>query len=197
MGRIFARFQELASKENRTPQEEQEFCALCAYIDEHVDREQRAKTAIFSMGLPASGKSTTLKAKYGNDYRNFNFLDCDSIKEEHPDYDPKRPELVHDWSKEQLKKRVALALERGDNIIMDSTATNISRIVAEMEDCKRKGYFVHLVYVRVSLETSKARNAKRTRTVPVSLIEEKFEIIEKAWDVLASVADSCELINND
>ena len=53
------------------------------------------KKVVFMLGSPASGKSTVAKKKYSD----MVILDCDEIKKEHPDYDPKNPSLVHEWSR--------------------------------------------------------------------------------------------------
>jgi len=46
--------------------------------------------AIFTMGLPAAGKSTLVKGRYGNN-ENWTIVDPDAIAEGLPGYDPKAP----------------------------------------------------------------------------------------------------------
>lgn len=58
------------------------------------------KKAIFTIGIPGSGKSTIAKKLYSNS--DYIFLDCDSIKEKHFAYNPLNPELLHNWSKKEL-----------------------------------------------------------------------------------------------
>lgn len=46
-----------------------------------------AKTAIFMMGGPRAGKSTSIQSLL-EEFDGITVLDCDSIKEEHPEYNP-------------------------------------------------------------------------------------------------------------
>ena len=147
---------------------------------------KQTKQVVFTAGLPASGKSTTAKKIY----QGFLFLDCDEIKKQHPDYNPKAPELIHEWSKKQLKINIQKALEEGINVVIDTTATNKHRLLKEITMFKKAGYKTTILYCSVKLETALQRNAKRERTVPPEIIYEKHEKIEKVIDILKYEVDN-------
>ena len=44
---------------------------------------------VVMMGLPAAGKSWVAEGRYTDTH---SFVDCDAIKETHPDYDPLNPQ---------------------------------------------------------------------------------------------------------
>lgn len=153
------------------------------------------KRAIFTMGLPGSGKSTTLKKMY--DLSNYAVIDPDEIKKEMPDYDPKNPAVYHEWSKEQADSRTTRAIAEGRNIVIDGTGTNEGKMLTQISDLQMKGYLVELVYVKVQLATAIERNNKRARTVPIDIILEKYGLIDRAVDILSKVVDEFKIVNND
>lgn len=154
-----------------------------------------SKKAIFSMGLPGSGKSYTLNNMY--DLSGFTVIDPDEIKKEKSDYDPKNPAVYHEWSKEQAKIRMNRAIEEGRNLVIDGTGTNDSKMLRQIVNLQQEGYVVELVYVKVRLETAIHRNNKRERTVPIDIILEKYGMIDKAVAVLSKEVDIFKVVNND
>lgn len=154
------------------------------------------KKATFTMGLPGAGKSTVLETLgyYNGEYT---IIDPDSIKQEKEDYDPKQPQIYHTWSQEQAKKRFMLAIVEDKNIVVDGTGTSVERYAKQIKELKLNGYEITLLYVRVKLETSLLRNSKRERVVPESVIMEKFETIEIAFDILSSMVNEIKVVNND
>lgn len=153
------------------------------------------KKAILTMGLPGAGKSYILHKNY--DMSQYTMIDPDEIKQEKEDYDPKHPEVYHEWSKKEAKMRTAMAIYKEENIIIDGTGTNVEKMYKQIKDLQAEGYEVTLLYVKVALKTSLERNAKRERTVPQEIIYEKFETIEYAYDILSGVADEIRIIVND
>jgi predicted kinase len=59
------------------------------------------------------------------------------------------------------------------------------------------GFSIHLCYVKVSLATALARNAKRERNVPESIIREKALNIATSFELTAPHADSVVVIDNE
>lgn len=153
------------------------------------------KKALLTMGLPAAGKSTTIDRHYK--VNGWVVVDPDEIKKEQPSYDPKKPEVFHEWSKAVAKARTAAAVEAGQNLIIDGTGTNVEKMYKQIKELQKAGYHVELLYVRVSLETSLRRNAARERVVPQHVIMEKFETITEAYEILNSVVNKATIIDNE
>ena len=152
-------------------------------------------TVVFTQGLPGAGKSTVIANRYGD----CTIIDPDAFKKMHPDYDPKNPGLVHEWSKEQSEAMFRrLLAERAEGpIVVDGTGTNAEKIVRRMREAAAAGYETELVYVKVRIETAIERNAKRARTVPEALIREKAEDIEVAHEIAAREATRAVVVDND
>ena len=147
------------------------------------------------MGLPGAGKSYVLGKNY--DMARFTMIDPDAIKEEMPDYDPKQPAVYHDWSKQQAKIRIQSAIDNQQELIIDGTGTNIEKMMKYILRLQAEGYEVHLLYVKVSIETSLYRNAKRVRNVPEYVIHEKAGLIDGAYATLSDYACIAKCIIND
>tara|TARA_B100001939_G_scaffold128063_3_gene110968 strand:+ start:315 stop:818 length:504 start_codon:yes stop_codon:yes gene_type:complete len=149
------------------------------------------------MGLPAAGKSSVIKdgrAKVDGAV----LLDCDSFKEAHPDYDPHNPQALHSWSKAKVKEAFNEALETGGQFVYDTTGTNAPRMLNEMNRAKEAGFNVRLVFVKVDLVTSIGRNhdASRGRVVPLPVIIEKADKVNRVFDEIHHVAHEVVIIDN-
>lgn len=149
---------------------------------------------VFMMGLPASGKSGTRDKMFPG----YTPIDSDLFKMSHPEYDPKNPSILHEWSAKEAEKAfyAALAAAKGQWVV-DGTGSNSEKMVRQMEQAKAMGFTIRLVYVVVSLQTSLERNAKRTRVVPESVIREKAQNIATSFQIVAPHADEVQVINND
>jgi predicted kinase len=150
-------------------------------------------TLILTAGLPGAGKSTYLKTSGIN----LPVVDPDEEKKSHPDYDPKQPFLIHDWSKRKARQKHVEYLAAGVDFIVDGTGTNARKYAQYIREARELGYRVELHYVRVSVETSLMRNAKRERNVPVSVIMEKAAVIEETTAMIGSVCDEFVIVDND
>lgn len=152
-------------------------------------------TMIFTMGLPAAGKSTVCNARYADTHT---VIDPDAIKEAHEDYDPKNPAALHAWSQEVAERQfnAALAASEG-NFVIDGTGTNSEKMVRRMNAAKAAGFDVALVYVKCTLKTSLIRNAARTRVVPEHIVRSKALDIATSFELVAPFADTVEVVNND
>lgn len=148
---------------------------------------------ILTAGLTGAGKSTYLK----NQQINLPVANSDAFLESHPDYNPKQPELLHEWAKVENQKLIYKYLSEGIDFVIDGTGTNVERYAKYINDAKELGYEVECHYVKVSLATAINRNAKRERTVPVSVIYEKAGIIDMTVEVIGSMCDKFITFNND
>ena len=156
-----------------------------------------ASEMVFTMGLPAAGKSTTVAARYATTH---NVIDPDMIKESHPDYNPKAPEALHEWSSECAEQMFAAAIAAGAGcFVVDGTGTNAEKMARRIKQAREAGFFVRLLYVRCTIETSLRRNALRARTVPEFVIRERARDIATSFEIVAGYVgmDAVEVANND
>ena len=143
--------------------------------------------------MGGAGKTTVLNRLYPN----ITINDCDKWKESHPDFDPKNPELLHEWSTTMQERERFQLLSKGETFAIDSTGKNIEKVARWINDAKFAGFYVHVLYARVKVETALTRNSKRTRVVPLSVILEAAGMVETAYNVLSAYADSSEVVKND
>jgi len=148
------------------------------------------------MGLPASGKSTVIRNCYNFDNQ-FKNIDPDQFKESHPDYNPKDPHALHAWSQIETEKAFFLYMGQGVDLIIDGTGTNVEKMYKYVSLLQGQGYFVELIYVTVTLETSLKRNALRNRNVPENIVREKAATISYAFELIAPKVDKVTVIDNN
>lgn len=151
---------------------------------------------IFTMGLPGAGKSTVIrKNKLAEGAQ---VIDPDAAKESHPDYDPKNPAALHEWSKKITDLAFAEALIAGEGFfVIDGTGTNAEKMVRKIKEAQGAGFEVELLYVQVSLRASLARNAARARNVPEAIVREKSQDIATSFEIVSRYADTIRVIVND
>lgn len=149
--------------------------------------------AYFMMGGPASGKSSAIAQLFPN----VRVVDCDKFKVQHPDYDPKNPSGVHEWSQVQCGRALALVMSSGEDFVYDSTGTNAEKMVQMIQRAQELGYRTTVVYVQCSLKVALQRNAKRERTVEESIVRTKYSLIATSFDIVSRYADEVKVFNND
>jgi len=151
------------------------------------------KQAVLTMGLPASGKSTVVNKLYGH----LVTVDCDSIKELHPQYDRKNPAPVHAWSKAVMEHMLRICIEDNDSFVYDSTGTDTEHLEKLVSILHSNGYIVTLLKVEVSIDTAISRNKGRDRTVPEHIIHDKFQKMTEAFNKISQLVDSHRVIVNE
>ncbi len=150
---------------------------------------------VFTMGLPAAGKSTWIAANLADSHT---VIDPDAIKESHPDYDPKNPAALHAWSKEISEAMFADALAGGEGLwVVDGTGTNAEKMVRRIRQAEDAGFATRLVFIRCTLETSLLRNAARVRNVPEQVVREKARDVHTAFALISPHAQTVETVDND
>jgi predicted kinase len=100
------------------------------------------KEAIFYIGLSGSGKSTHIKEQ-NYDYP---IISADSLKENHPDYNPNNTHEIHEWSVKEAEKMVYDAISVGNNFVFDSGGVNNSYSKRIMTKVKDYGYNIFNFY---------------------------------------------------
>lgn len=150
------------------------------------------KKAIILMGLPLAGKTSWINSQ---DLKEYIVVSADTIKEEHPDYDPENAYKLHQYSVEKAEESMNRHSDYGRNIIMDSGSINNSyskRIIAML---KSKGYQVKLVHVKTPLLVCLDRNKERTRKVPEKEIIFKAQKENSQFFKLSEIVDEIEVVN--
>jgi len=164
---------------------------------ENMDTNTNANTPadmIFTMGLPAAGKSYTSSRMFPN----HTAIDPDAVKEAHPDYNPKNPAPLHAWSKEVTERQFNAALADGTgSYVIDGTGTNAEKMVRKMTAAAAAGFTVTLLYVKCTMATSLKRNAARERVVPEHIIRSKALDVATAFELVAPYAENVRIVNND
>lgn len=153
------------------------------------------KKVIFMMGAPAAGKSTVSASI--REFDGYKILDCDEIKKEHPDYDPKNPSLVHEWSSSELERKFQDQLNKDESFVVDGTGANSDKLIRRITEARQKGFVTELVYVVCSLKASLERNRQRERVVADDVVIEKYKDISFSFETVAPHVDKIKVINNE
>lgn len=174
-------------------------------------KQETQPLALFTMGLPGSGKTTVARRLF--DLEAMVKIDPDAFKESHPDYDPKNPQALHAWSNRKAEEQFAkvlyqtihllttqrrtttstLGLPTPADLFIDGTGTNAEKIVRRIQQAKAAGYRIQILYVQVTLETALERNAARERTVPESVLREKALDMATSFEIARAYADTVQV----
>jgi predicted kinase len=157
------------------------------------DPEAMRGQAVFLLGSPAAGK-TTYALKHHLRHPSFVHVDADAWKARHPEYDPKRAWLVHDWSIEMARRQFDEVVESGQSFVRDGTGTNLALMEDEIGRARAAGYRTHLVYVYVPLSVAVERAAKRERTVPRDIVVKKHREAELNFARLRGLVDDSRAV---
>ncbi len=148
--------------------------------------------AIFMMGGPASGKTNYRKTAFAGLLQ----IDCDEIKAEHPEFDPKNPSVNHAWSSQEATRRFYGALATGQDVVFDGTGANAEKHVALIQAARAAGYLTEVVYIACDLSVALQRNAARERTVDESVVREKYAQIATSFEIVSRYADSVRVVRS-
>lgn len=148
------------------------------------------KTMVFTMGAPGSGKSTEAARLYPT----ATIIDPDEFKKNLPGYDPKNPGLVHEESARLAEEAFQQAIRGTGLFVMDGTGSNAERMMRRMTEAKAQGFEVILLYVACPLGVCLARNRRRERSVPDSLVISKHQDIRYAFEAVAPLADNIRVV---
>lgn len=161
-------------------------------MDNKKHKEKDKKIGVFTLGIPASGKSTYIN----KNFKDFYILDCDKIKENFKGYNPKNPEVYHNLSKAILLKKFNRILKENKNFVYDSTGTNTDKILSLIDKAKKAGFFTVIIYVKIDLKTAILRNKLRIRTIPEHILKEKYRLINYSFKAIKIFSDSYKIVDN-
>ena len=142
--------------------------------------------AFFLAGGPGSGKSYVVRKTTGgtglkvvNSDNAFEKLLKDanlSLKMPEDEADARTP--VRDRAKEITKKQQANYLEGRLGLIIDGTGKDYDKISNQSNELRQLGYDTHLIFVNTSLDVALERNAKRSRSVPESVVIKSWKSVQ-------------------
>ena len=143
--------------------------------------------AIFLAGGPGSGKSYVVRRTTGG--LGMKIVNSDDIYEKmlnDAGLDTTPEDIFSDQGQEIRGKAKAVTkrmqgnfLEGRLGLIIDGTGKDYDKIATQATQLKQLGYDVHMIFVNTSLDTALARNAKRDRKVPESLVIKSWNDVQK------------------
>lgn len=101
--------------------------------------------------------------------------DLGKIEKEQPelwDYITKSKEGPREIGKGLTQKTKSFYEEGRLGMIIDGTGDDVAKIKKQKQRAEELGYDTYMVFVNTSLEVAQARNAKRSRSLPESLVTE-------------------------
>ena len=142
--------------------------------------------AFFLAGGPGSGKSYVVRKTTGgtglkvvNSDNAFEKLLKDanlSLKMPEDETDARTP--VRDRAKEITKKQQKNYLEGRLGLIIDGTGHKFDKIAKQSNELRQLGYDTHMIFVNTSLDVALERNAKRSRSVPESIVIKSWKEVQ-------------------
>ena len=142
--------------------------------------------AFFLAGGPGSGKSYVVRKTTGgtglkvvNSDNAFEKLLKDanlSLKMPEDEADARTP--VRDRAKEITKKQQKNYLEGRLGLIIDGTGHKFDKIAKQSNELRQLGYDTHMIFVNTSLDVALERNAKRSRSVPESIVIKSWKEVQ-------------------
>lgn len=145
------------------------------------------KEAIFTMGLPASGKSTLINSLLKDErYKGFTLVSADEIRLAHPLYNPLMPHLIHEECVKSAENMMYVFSKMGSDLIMDGGGINRSYTKRIVNALKEEGYHITIYFVntppQICIKRNEERITKNERFVPPT------EIIDKSYKLNKSIA---------
>ena len=178
--------------------------------------KDRRPVALITMGGPAAGKGTVVRAIM-RDTSDFVLVNPDDVKEEMPEYkkgldlgkdaDGKPISardaawLAHDESSDIASKIEQDAIRDRKNVLIDGTGKNAAKYERKIEALRKAGYRIKLVMPHLPLETAVTRVEQRAeatgRYVPEDIVRHAHTVIPGNFERIARAADEFTLFSND
>ena len=146
--------------------------------------------AIFMLGLPASGKSTFIEENYSKGY---SIVSADNIRVNHPDYNPLRPEDIHEECVALAEKSMYIIAKTKSNVVMDGGGINNTYTLRIILKMKEYGYTTKVIFIdtpaQVCIDRNKQRVVHGERFVPDNAIIDKAYRLKKSIEILTPICD--------
>ena len=150
--------------------------------------------AVFTAGTAASGKSTALRS---TEWAGLPVVDPDQFKPLHPDYDPKAPELVHEWSKVEASKLRRKYLTDGVTHVVDGTGAKPASFCARIEEARAAGFSIKVLWVQCDLRVALDRNAARERSVKPEVLRGQAAAIPFTMAIATDIVDEIRVVDTN
>jgi dephospho-CoA kinase len=142
--------------------------------------------AFFLAGGPGSGKSYVVKRGTGG--LGLKIVNSDDVLEKYikdaglslkmPKSEEEPRDKLRDRAKRVTNARQANYVEGRLGLIIDGTGHNYDKIATQSNDLRQLGYDTHMIYVNTSLDVALERNAKRSRSVPESIVIKSWKEVQ-------------------
>jgi len=157
------------------------------YLDEGVNDPAIFK-AIFLAGGPGSGKSFIV-GKTALQALGFRLINSDpafeaALKKAGLSMDPEdigseKGQEVRAKAKALTAKQMELALKGRLGLIIDGTGKDYFKIAEQVNELRKIGYAVHMIFVNTDLDTAIARNNARARSLPEPMVTKMWNGVQK------------------
>lgn len=145
--------------------------------------------AVFLAGGPGSGKSYVVKQTGVTDSMGLKLLNSDSAFEAYmkqANLEP-TPDNIMSPQGQELRDKAKNITRRKSNqyeagrlgLVLDGTGKDYAKITSQATLLKKIGYEVAMVFVNTDVETAKARNQRRKRSLPESMIINMWDDVQK------------------
>lgn len=152
--------------------------------------------AVFLMGYPSSGKTTSLRGAFGEDFK-YASVSADDARAMLPGFDGYNGQLYHQEAQEVAYQGVLdRARQRGHNVVIDHIGSRPEEDLAMMKSLSEQGYKVRVVYADVPHEVSVWGTTRRFyeggRYIPIRAVMQMRGDPEAGWDRLKEAKESGE-----
>lgn len=149
--------------------------------------------AVFLAGGPGSGKSFVAGRALGglglkvinSDDPFERYLARAGLSMKMPDEEQSQRDVERARAKKVTKSRQSHAVDGRLGIIIDGTGKDYDKITRQAALLQDLGYECSMVFVNTSLETALARNQKRARSVPPTLVKKGWNDVQSNFDRFA------------
>lgn len=171
------------------------------------NKMQEKPIFIHMLGIPGAGKTTYMNNNKEN-FKDFLFLDFDMVMEKLPEYkdDIKTLGLVESFNKWQIPARIAgyevllQAIKKKLNIFFDHGGSPFLH-VKMLEEVKKLGYRVKIVYIKCDIDTAikrvKEREKITLRHTPEKMIIDREPLIKERVEQFKKIADEFIEVDSD
>lgn len=143
--------------------------------------------AVFLAGGPGSGKSFVV-GKTSLKTLGFRLIDSDKqfeaglkkagLSSSPEDIFSEPGQAVRATAKALTGKQLDIALKNRMGIVIDGTGKDYNKIKGQVEQARKLGYAVHMIFVNTDLDTALERNRMRPRVLPDKVVEKMWKSVQ-------------------